>query len=101
LSLKRRFAVLEGRAMVRVRYKDSHELATVGVCPGCWNIRERRRVLLVKLDKMGLEVVFKDDRLDGVYRYGKKHAPNCPYASISSDPWERFGKTMNRYKEGK
>ncbi len=89
-------AIAEGRAMIRVRYKDTHELTTVAVCPGCWNIRERRKVLLFKLDKMGLEVVFKDDYLNGVYRYGKQHAPNCPYKNISSDPWERFKNTVEK-----
>ena len=97
MSLKRKLAIAEGRAMVRVRYKDSHELTTVAVCPGCWNIKERRRILLFKLDKMGLEVVFKEDYLDGTYRFGKKHAPNCPYGKISSDPWERFKKTVKKY----
>ena len=98
MSLKRKLAVEDGRAMIRVRYKDTHDPATVAVCPGCWNIRSRREALLKKLDKMGLEVVFKDDRLKGVYRFGKVHAPNCPYAKISPDPWKRFDKAMHKYR---
>lgn len=98
MSIQRKIAIDQGRAMIRVRYKDTHELTTVGVCPACWNIKERRKTLLFKLDKMGLEVVFRDDYLDGVYRYGKKHAPNCPYKHISSDPWERFKNTVKEYR---
>ena len=99
MSLKRKLAVKEGRAMVRVRYKDNHELTTIAVCPGCWNIRSRREVLLVRLGKMGLEVVFKDDRLNGVYRYEKVHAPGCPYGKLSPNPWKRFDIAVNKYKK--
>ncbi|MBN2536437.1 MAG: hypothetical protein JXB88_26370 [Spirochaetales bacterium] len=65
--------------MVRVRYTDTHDLATIGVCPACWNMKERREVLLIKLKKMKLEVVHKDDTVTGIYRFGRKHAPGCPY----------------------
>ncbi len=83
--------------MIRVRYIKTHDLATIGVCPACWTIKERRRVLLMKLEKMGLEVVFKDDRLDGIYRTsGKKHAPGCPHSKIEADPWKRFQSALNR-----
>lgn len=84
--------------MVRVRYSGTHDRATVGVCPGCWNIRERRKVLLLKLEKMGLEVVHKDDGLDGIYRFGKGHAPGCRYGRISSDPWKRFESVLKKGK---
>lgn len=90
MSLKRKFAVLEGRAMVRVRYKKSKDLATIGVCPACWNIKKRREALLMKLNKMDLEVVHKDDMLEGVYRRGKGHAPGCRYSYLPPDPWEAF-----------
>jgi hypothetical protein len=90
MSLKRKSAVDEGRAMVRVRTIDTHDLATIGVCPGCWNIKERREVLLIKLKKMKLEVVHKDDMLSGIYRPGKSHAPGCPHGEKSTDPWNNF-----------
>jgi hypothetical protein len=98
LSTLRKLAVQQGRAMIRVRYKKSRDLTTVAVCPGCWNIRERRMALLRRLDKMELEVVFKDDYLEGVYRTGKVHAPACPYKKISPDPWERFKSAMGKSK---
>ena len=98
MSLQRRIAVLEGRAMVRVRRLQDRELATIGVCPACWNIRERREVLLARLAKMNLEVVHRDDRLDGRYRPGKAHAPGCPYSRLPSDPWERFASAIAKHK---
>ena len=82
--------------MIRVRYVKSRDPATIGVCPGCWNIKERRKVFLYKLKKMGLEVVHKNDTLDGVYNYGKEHAPKCPYRKIATDPWKRFDNALNR-----
>ena len=91
MSLKRKIAILEGRAMIRVRYIQNRDLTTVGLCPACWNIKERREALLIQLKKMGLEVVFKDDYLDGVYRPANKHhAPGCRYAKLQPDPWKRF-----------
>ena len=48
--------------MVRVRRTGTGDLATIGVCPACWNIPERRADLLVQLGKMGLEVAHRDDR---------------------------------------
>jgi len=76
--------------MVRVRRRATGELATAGVCPACWNIRERRRDLLIQLDKMGLEVAHREDLLDGTYRPGKQHAPGCRHAGTPADPWRRF-----------
>jgi hypothetical protein len=99
VSLLRKYAIEEGRAMVRVRYSGTHDLATVGVCPACWNIKERRKVLLLKLEKMGLEVVHKDDTLQGMYRLGKGHAPGCRYKNLPPDPWERFRTAMKRGKK--
>ena len=93
----RKIAVKEGRAMVRVRNIESRDLATIGVCPACWSILERRRVLLVQLSKMGYEVVHRDDLLEGVYRPGKAHAPGCRYARIASDPWERFRSALGKH----
>jgi hypothetical protein len=98
MSLQRKIAVQEGRAMVRVRRLQDRELATVGVCPACWNIRQRREVLLARLAKMKLEVVHRDDLLEGRYRPGKAHAPGCPYARLSSDPWERFASALKKHR---
>ena len=84
--------------MVRVRRLQDRELATIAVCPACWNIRERREVLLAKLAKMNLEVVHRDDQLDGRYRPGRAHAPGCPYSRLSSDPWKRFAAAVNKLK---
>ena len=94
MTTKRKIAVRQGRAMIRVRWKKSGETATVGVCPACWNIPERRSVLLTKLDKMGLEVAFRDDRYEGLYFTDRSHAPGCPYSRLSADPWQRFASTM-------
>ncbi|MEW5814228.1 MAG: hypothetical protein AB1798_02380 [Spirochaetota bacterium] len=96
MSLQRKHAIDEGRCMIRVRYIDTHEPATIGVCPGCWNIRDRREVLLIKLKKMGLEIVFKGDTLDGNYNPNKEHAPRCPYRKIATDPWKRFKNAMKK-----
>ncbi len=98
MSIIRKHAVEQGRSMIRVRYIKSGDPATVGVCPGCWNIKERRKVLLFKLQKMGLEVVHKNDTLEGVYNYEKEHAPLCPYRKVAPDPWKRFGKEMGKFK---
>ena len=54
MSLQRKLAVNEGRAMIRVRNRKTKEPATIGVCPGCWNDKTRREVLLKKLIKMNL-----------------------------------------------
>jgi hypothetical protein len=99
VSWQRKIAVREGRAMVRVRSLKTRELATIGVCPACWNIRERRRDLLIRLKKMDLEVVHRDDLLDGVYRPGRQHAPGCRYSALHPDPWKRFEAEINRYRK--
>jgi hypothetical protein len=99
VSRQRYFAVKEGRAMVRVRSLKTAEPATIGVCPACWNIRERRRVLLVQLKKMGYEPAYRDDRLDGRYRTeGKRHAPGCRYSRLQADPWQRFRSELKRHR---
>jgi hypothetical protein len=98
MSLQRKIAVQEGRAMVRVRRLRDRELATVGVCPACWNIRERREMLLARLTKMDLEVVHRDDQLEGRYRLGKAHAPGCPNSGLSPDPWQRFASAVRKHR---
>jgi hypothetical protein len=64
----RKRAVDEGRAFVRVRVKRTGDLATVGVCPACWNLLERRPSVLAQLARLGLEPVHGEDAVDGVYR---------------------------------
>jgi hypothetical protein len=98
MTTKRKIAVKNGRAMVRVRYIKSQDPATVGVCPACWNIPERREVLLTKLKKMGLEVAFRDDHYEGLYFTNKSHAPGCPYSKLSADPWKRFESKMKKVR---
>jgi hypothetical protein len=95
----RQFAVLEGRAMVRVRSLKTHELATIGVCPACFNLKKRREVLLLKLAKLGYEVAFRQDRLDGVYRASKAHAPQCPYRLLPINGWSQFASVLKRIKK--
>ena len=95
MTSKRKIAVSEKRAMIRVRFIKNRRPATVGVCPACWNIPERRQVLLIKLGKkMDLEVMHKDDRYEGSYFSDRRHAPGCPYAELSADPWKRFESTL-------
>jgi predicted DsbA family dithiol-disulfide isomerase len=85
--------------MIRVRRCKTGELVTAGVCPACWNIRERRRDLLVQLEKMGLEVAHREDRLDGTYRPGRQHAPGCRHAATHPDPWKRFEEQIRRQNQ--
>lgn len=69
---------------------------SIGVCPGCWNSKERRKILLFKLKKMGLEVGHKNDTVEGSYNYEKEHAPKCPYSNIEIDPWKRFENALHK-----
>jgi hypothetical protein len=78
----RKQAIDEGRAMVHVRSLKSGEPATIGVCPACWNIKKRRKVLLAKLKSMGYAVQHKADLLNGAYSSGKSHAPRCPFSHL-------------------
>jgi hypothetical protein len=72
-------AVQEGRAFVRVSRGTTGRLATVGVCPACWNIPTRRKALLAGLARRGLTVVHGEDGATGAYLHGTAHAPNCPW----------------------
>ena len=81
--------------MVRVRRTGTGDLATIGVCPACWNIPERRADLLVQLGKMGLEGAHRDDLAGGSYRPGKPHAPGCRHGRLPGDPWERFSLALH------
>lgn len=96
MSSDRKIAVREGRAMVRVRKIKTGDLATIGVCPACWNIKSRRRDLLVQLKKMDLETVHREDLLGGTYRPGKEHAPGCRHSNLQSDPWKRFESALKK-----
>ena len=95
----RKSIIDEGRAMIRVRYIDTKELSTAAVCPGCWNSKERRYVLLKRMEDMGVEVITDDDGIDGAYQSGKKHLYKCPY-NDSLDPWTKIkikGRNAIRY----
>jgi hypothetical protein len=100
MSLLRRLAVAEGRAMVRVRRIGTRDLATIGVCPACWNIPERRAALLVSLAKMKLEVAHRDDLAEGIYRPGKPHSPGCRHSRLPADPWERLRRAVRGAPRG-
>jgi hypothetical protein len=82
MSLPRKFAIMEGRAMVHVRSLKTDKGATIGVCPACWNIKLRRKVLLTKLKNMGYTVQHRADLLEGRYIKGKNHAPGCPFRGL-------------------
>ncbi len=71
-------AVSEGRALVRVRDERTGHLATAAVCPGCWNSRRIRPLLLAQLAGEGLAVVHDSDGQAGIYRRSRRHAPRCP-----------------------
>ncbi|MBN2353864.1 MAG: hypothetical protein JXD23_14920 [Spirochaetales bacterium] len=92
-------AVKQGRAMVRVISLATREPATIGVCPACFNLKKRREVLLARLLKMGYEVVHPSDRLDGIYRPGRGHAPGCRSGCLGGDDWEEFARALGRSKK--
>jgi len=94
----RQLAVTQGRAMIRVRHRETRDPATIGVCPACFNLHTRREALLRQLEKMGYEVAYREDRLDGAYREGRQHAPGCRYGHLASDPWDRFRTALKRRK---
>ncbi len=71
-------AIRDGRTFVDVRLTATGRLATVGVCPGCWNSREVRPLLLARLAARGMAVVHGADAATGTYRRGSAHAPRCP-----------------------
>lgn len=64
--------------MVRVRRIGTRELLTAAMCPGCWNNPQRRRALLRIMASKGVEPADRNDRADGMYLKGQKHAPRCP-----------------------
>ncbi len=86
----RKSAVDQQRAMVGVLHLASCKPATIGVCPACWNSKEQRTTLTIKLANMGYRVACKDDLPEGKYLKGKAHAPGCRNAVRNSDPWDRF-----------
>src|SRR3972149_7336647 len=98
LMTLRKFGVKQGRAMVRVRTIATGDLATAGMCPVCFNLKKRREALLIRLKKLGYEVVHRDDRLDGIYRPGKSHAPGCRFSHLSPDSWSEFKSAIKRLK---
>jgi hypothetical protein len=99
MSMPRALAVGQGRAMVRVRSLATREPATVGVCPACFNLKQRREALLIQLAKLGYEVAHPHDRRDGVYRPGRSHAPGCRYSRLGADSWREFAAAVKRMKK--
>jgi hypothetical protein len=93
MTTLRKISVSEGRAMIGVLHLESRKPATIGVCPGCWNTKERRTLLTRTLGKMGYAVAYKDDLPEGKYLTGKTHAPGCRHKGLTlqcADPWKRF-----------
>ena len=74
-------AIEEGRGIIRVRSTRTGRLAAAGVCPGCWNSRARRPVLLAELAERGLAVVHGADGATGAFLPTAAHAADCPWAS--------------------
>lgn len=95
LSL-RSLAIRQGRAMVRVKNLLTGELATIGVCPACFNLRERRDSLLLQLRRLGYEVAYKEDALNGLFGPNSQHAPGCKYAQKQTKVWELFKSLVQR-----
>ncbi|MBN1500884.1 MAG: hypothetical protein JW982_12045 [Spirochaetes bacterium] len=85
----RQNAVADGRAMIAVIYRDTKEFSTAAVCPACWNDRSRRFTLLKHMEKLNVQVISKEDKIDGVYLKGKKHILTCKY-NDEIDPWLKF-----------
>lgn len=80
--MRRKEAVREWRAMVRVRRVRTGELVTAGVCPACWSSRERRPILVARLEKEGLVVADAADGIGGDYSPSASHAPGCPWRKL-------------------
>jgi len=95
LSL-RAFAVKQGRAMVRVKNILTGELATIAVCPACFNLRERRAKLLFQLRHLGYQVAYQKDDVDGLFRLPSQHAPGCKYGQNQTKIWEAFKGLVQR-----
>ena len=81
-------AIEEGRGIIRVRSRRTGRLAAAGVCPGCWNSRTRRPVLLAELAARGLAVVHGADGATGAFFPAAAHAPGCPWASHKRQEYE-------------
>ncbi|HPC38297.1 MAG: hypothetical protein WH035_02365 [Spirochaetota bacterium] len=71
-------AIHEYRCYIEVLDPDGKR-QTIGVCPACFNKRERRKQILDKLKEKGYKIVSKDDELDGKYYKTSVHSPFCPY----------------------
>jgi phage replication-related protein YjqB (UPF0714/DUF867 family) len=71
-------AIAEHRSYIEVRDKEGKK-QTIGVCPACFNNKERRKQILDQLKEKGYKVVSKDDELNGKYYRTSIHSPFCPY----------------------
>lgn len=97
LDLVRKEVIAEGRAMIRVIYRDTKEITTAAVCPGCWNSKSRRFTLIKRMDLLNVQVVSKNDKVDGVYLKNQKHVLECPY-NDEIDPWLKMTLQARRKK---
>ncbi|MCX7032277.1 MAG: hypothetical protein NTU62_19495 [Spirochaetes bacterium] len=79
MSGQRQEAIGEGRAMVKVRDARTGLRSTAAVCPGCWDGPVRRRALVARLGRRGLEADHPADGADRACRGRAEHAPGCPY----------------------
>lgn len=97
LESLRKKVIDQGRGMVRVRRIEDRELLTAAVCPGCWNEPARRRALLRRMERLGVEPMQRDDLLEGVYHSGEAHAPECRYNPDRH--WDRFARAIRDHKK--
>ena len=77
ISLRQR-AILDGRCLIRVRKIKDKQMLSAAVCPGCWNSLLGRKRLIEEMKMLGVEVISKYDRPDGVYQKSHKHSKSCP-----------------------
>ena len=84
----RAYAMVEGRAIIRVRRARTGRLAAVGVCPGCWSSRVRRPQLLAELAARGFAVVHGEDGATGAYLRAQNHARGCPWGHAGGSSHE-------------
>ncbi len=71
-------AIHEGRSYIEVI--DANGLkSTIGVCPACFNNRERRIQIINQLKEKGYRPACKEDDIDGKYYKSSKHSPFCPF----------------------
>jgi len=71
-------AIHEIRSCIEV-IDNKGQRITIGVCPACFNNKNRRIQIIEKLKEKGYKVASKEDDIDGRYYASSKHSPNCPF----------------------